>query len=44
MASFKWHLAVNDTHILPLSSSGICASISEAGVRSGAEREAGEER
>lgn len=44
IASFKWHLAVNETHILPLSSSGICTSISEAGVRSWAERETGEER
>lgn len=44
IASFKWHLAVNETHILPFSSSGICASVSEAGVRQRAEREAGEER
>lgn len=31
-------------HVLPLSLPGICASISEAGVRSRAERESGEER
>lgn len=36
-------LAVNETHVLPLSLPGICASISEAGVRPGAERESGEE-
>lgn len=34
IASFKWHLAVNKTHIFALSLSGISASISEAGVRS----------
>lgn len=43
MASFKWHLAVNETRFLPLSLPGICASISEAVVRSRAERESGEE-
>lgn len=43
IASFLWRLAINETNVLPLSSSGICASVSETGVRWGAERETGEE-